>query len=89
MFSIASSYVGAMACRLIGGQVLDITASHDAKDESYDLGSGEFNSVLEHCRFLLVRGWKFRAREALWRQRHEVLSFSTIAGRNFGGKCVH
>jgi hypothetical protein len=72
VFSQASGSLLSKACRAMGGEVLDITASHDAKDEPYDLGSGEFESLLARRRFLLVRGWKFRARESLWRQRDEV-----------------
>jgi hypothetical protein len=71
-FSLASGSLLRQACRAMGGEVLDITASHDAKDEPYNLGSGEFESLLARRRFLLVRGWKFRARESLWRQRDEV-----------------
>jgi hypothetical protein len=72
VFLQASGSLLSQSCRAMGGEVLDITASHDAKDEPYDLGSGEFESLLARRRFLLVRGWKFRARESLWRQRDEV-----------------
>ena len=69
---LLSGKSGRVACRPFGGEVLDITDSHDAKDEPYDLGAAEFVSLLERRRFLLVRGWKFRARDALWRKRPEV-----------------
>ena len=72
LFSLASGKLAGLACRPFGGEVLDITGSHDVQDEPYDLGSGEFESLLARRRFLLVRGWKFRARESLWRQRDEV-----------------
>lgn len=71
-FSLFAGTSARWLCRPLGGEVLDITASHDAKDEPYDLGLGEFESLLARRRFLFVRGWKFRARDSLWRQRSEV-----------------
>jgi hypothetical protein len=56
----------------MGGEVLDITATHDAADVEYDLGSEDFARCLRRSRFVIARGWKFRAREALWRRREEV-----------------
>jgi len=58
--------------RLAGGEVLDISGSHDACEKEYDLGSGDFAARLAGRRFLIAKGWKFRAREALWKWRDRV-----------------
>lgn len=49
----------------VGGGVLDITTSTDAVDGEYDLCGEDFHRRLVGRRFLIVKGWKYRAHAAL------------------------
>lgn len=53
-------------------RVLDITQSHDVEDREYDLGSTEFSNLCKGNGALVLRGWKFRAHDALRRQREQI-----------------
>jgi len=55
-----------------GGGVVDITESTDAVDGEYDLCGEDFRGRLAGRRFLIVKGWKFRAHAALWAHRERV-----------------
>jgi hypothetical protein len=55
-----------------GGVVLDITRSHDAADSEYDLCGQHFANLLKRRPFVIAKGWKFRAREALWKHREKI-----------------
>lgn len=55
-----------------GGGVVDITTSTDAEDGEYDLCGEGFRGLLAGRRFLIVKGWKYRAHTALWAHREKV-----------------
>jgi hypothetical protein len=60
------------AVRLFGGDILDISVTHDEREEEYDLGAEGFARHLAEHRFLIVQGWKFRAQDAIWRHRAKL-----------------
>ena len=55
-----------------GVSQLDIRASHDAKDQNYDLCGEGFGEALHSSRFLIVKGWKFRDDSNLVRFNSEI-----------------
>jgi hypothetical protein len=55
-----------------GVREVDIRDSHDAEDRVYDLGGDDFHEALHSCRYLLVKGWKFRDDVNLVRYRPEI-----------------
>jgi len=57
----------------MGGAVLDISYSHDAADLEYDLCGEHFAELVKWRRFVLVKGWKFRAQAALSKYREKII----------------
>ncbi len=55
-----------------GGGVLNITESTDAVDGEYDLCGEDFRGRLAGRRFLIVKGWKFRAHAAVRTHKERV-----------------
>lgn len=55
-----------------GGVVLDISRSHDRGELEYDLCGDHFAGLLERYRFVVTKGWKFRAQEALLKHRERL-----------------
>jgi len=53
-------------------RVLDICESHDREDREFDLASEEFRILSRGRGYLFLRGWKFRAHEALEKQHSLV-----------------
>ncbi len=64
---IVASSLGLSAIRQ-----LDIRASHDAGDQSYDLNGDAFEELLRSNQFLIAKGWKFRDDTNLIRFHSEI-----------------
>jgi len=57
--------------------LLDIAQSHDEAEEEYDLCGDEFKRILSRHRFVVAKGWKFRAHAALKSRRNDVVRLFT------------
>jgi hypothetical protein len=69
---LASGAWGETIVKALGGLVLDISQSHDARDVEYDLCGEHFSNILRWKNFVIVKGWKFRASEAMWKHRSKI-----------------
>ena len=63
-----SRFLGVAGCG-----ILDIRKTHDGEELEYDLCGEEFHDLLRRYRFLIVRGWKFRAHEAMKAHSKKIL----------------
>ena len=70
--AIAGGSYGEPLVDSLGGAVFDISLSHDAAELEYDLCGDHFADLIKQHPFVIAKGWKFRAREALWKHREKI-----------------
>lgn len=58
-------------------QLLDIRNSYDYEDRTYDLSGADYTEVINSCRFLFVKGWKFRDEKNLLKYHAEISRYFT------------
>jgi hypothetical protein len=71
-FACATRKYGEALVKGMGGVVLDISKSHDSGDSEYDLCGEHFAELVKWRRFVLAKGWKFRAHTALSKHREKI-----------------
>lgn len=70
--AIAGGSCGEPLVESLGGVVFDISRSHDAAELEYDLCGDHFSDLISRHPLVIAKGWKFRAREALWKHREKI-----------------
>ena len=70
--AMAGSSCGEPLVNSLGGVVFDISRSHDAAELEYDLCGDQFVDLIKQYPLVIAKGWKFRAREALWKHRETI-----------------